>query len=246
MKYRPDCPYTLYEKIRENKPILFLDYDGTLVNIFPDPELAVADDKLKSLLKNLKELYEVYIVTGRAFSDMKGLLGIDINLIALHGAVGMIDGTMKYFVKDYDHYVALCNELEIREQRMKDRFQGLRIYNKKGNLLFHYGRVPVAEREALFGEVESLGKIHVLSVYRGKLIIELRIPGVNKGRTISLLRNGRNALIAGDDTTDEEAFENNKDALKIAVGRELKNSDCVLPNPEEMRKFLSFLIQSAE
>ena len=246
MKTQADCPYLLFEGRRNPKPVIFLDYDGTLVKIFPDPELAVADDDLISLLGELDRRYEIYVVTGRALEDIRNLIGIKVNIIALHGAVGIIGGEYRVFVEDFERYVELCNVLEKETRIMIERYPGLRIYNKRGNLLFHYGRVSPSLHERLFGEVRELGSANGLSVYMGKLIVELRIPGMDKGKTIHLLRNGRNSIIAGDDTTDEEAFSRNPDAAKISVGRPLAGSDCVLPGPDEMRMFLRYMIQRDE
>ncbi len=246
MKTQADCPYLLFELHRVPKPVLFLDYDGTLVKIFPDPELAVADDDLKNLLGELDRRFEMYVVTGRALEDIRNLIGIKVNIIALHGAVGIIGGKYEVYVEDLERYIDLCNVLEKESQIMIERYPGLRIYNKRGNLLFHFGRVSPSLHDRLFGEVRELGSVHGLSVYRGKLIIELRIPGMDKGKTISFLRKGRNSIIAGDDTTDEEAFSGNPDAIKISVGRALAGSDCVLRGPDEMRRFLRYLVQSEE
>ena len=246
MKTQADCPYLLFESHRVPKPVLFLDYDGTLVKIFPDPELAVADDDLKNLIGELDRRFEMYLVTGRALEDIRNLIGIRVNIIALHGAVGIIGGKYRVFVEDFERYVDLCNLLEKESLIMTERYPGLRIYNKRGNLLYHYGRVSPSLLDGLFGEVREIGRVHGLSVYMGKLIIELRIPGMDKGKTITFLRNGRNSIIAGDDTTDEEAFSSNPDAVKISVGRALAGSDCVLSDPAEMRRFLRYIIQREE
>lgn len=227
-------------------PVMFLDYDGTLTDIVMNPEDAIADGELKDLLLKVKKRFETYIVTGRGLDDIQNLLGIDMDIIALHGAVGMISGKRIDFVPDMDRYIRICDDLFRSRDDLIREFPGLRIYNKNGNLLFHFGRLDVSMHESLFHKVRDIGRETGMDIYLGKLIIELRVPGIDKGITISRIRAGRNALIAGDDTTDEEAFRKNSDSLRISVGRKLDCSDCVLPDPESMRRFLQWAVQIPE
>ena len=48
-----------FRKIMDKKPILFLDYDGTLVSIRMNPEDAVPGQDVFSALNALKAKYEV-------------------------------------------------------------------------------------------------------------------------------------------------------------------------------------------
>ena len=51
-------------------------------------------------------------------------------------------------------------------------------------------------------------------------------------------------MIAGDEGTDEEAFEMNMDALKIRVGDGPTLADIVLRDPSEMREALKLIARS--
>ena len=91
---------------------------------------------------------------------------------------------------------------------------------------------------------EIAGRVGMV-VYSGYNIFELRIPGVSKGRAIKRIRGGdRPAMIAGDEGTDEEAFEMNMDALKIRVGDGPTLADIVLRDPSEMREALKLIARS--
>lgn len=241
-----ECARSAFIKRRDPRPVMFLDYDGTLTPIVPNPEDAVADSELKELLINVRDRFETYIVTGRGLDDIRGLIGINIDIIALHGAVGFISGRKVYFVPDMEKYVRICDDIFRSRDELIREYEGLRVYNKNGNILFHYGKLDPSMHGSLFRRVREMGISTGMDVYSGKLIIELRVPGIDKGLTISRIRSGRNALIAGDDTTDEEAFRRNSDALKISVGKELFGSDCVLPDPDAMRSFLSWAVQIPE
>lgn len=67
---------------------LLLDYDGTLVPFAPTPELAVPDDELLGLLRDLSARpgTETHIVSGRPAETLEQWLGaLSIGLHAEHG-----------------------------------------------------------------------------------------------------------------------------------------------------------------
>ena len=70
------------------------------------------------------------------------------------------------------------------------------------------------------------------------MISEIRIPGCNKGDAIRRLRSGRQAVIAGDDVTDEDSFFYNQDALNIKVGEGKTLAKYRLKDYTEMREVL--------
>ena len=47
------------------KPALFFDYDGTLTPIVDDPEKAVMDHTMRSILETVSERWPTAIVSGR-------------------------------------------------------------------------------------------------------------------------------------------------------------------------------------
>jgi len=50
---------------KAKKPILFLDYDGTLTGFVTNPQDAVPDAELKGIIKNLSPIAQVVIISGR-------------------------------------------------------------------------------------------------------------------------------------------------------------------------------------
>lgn len=228
--------------IRENCRKIFLDYDGTLVPIRMNPEECYPDDELLSILDSLNSAYELYIVTGRSLEEIRGFLGTRYRIIALHGALIMEGGEVRSAAGDIEKYRKECNEIFAGKSKLEASYPGLRVYNKNGNLLFHMGLV---NDSGVASNVEKVVKDMSdrtgMEVYRGKMILELRVPGVNKGRTISGIRRGSAAMIAGDDVTDEEAFLENPDALRIKVGNGPTEADFSLDDYKEMREFLGRL-----
>ena len=234
-----------FMKISKGNPIIFLDYDGTLVNIIINPWEAVADRDLIETLQDLSGRFQTFIVTGRSLEDIRMLLPLDMNLIAMHGSVTKLKGKSPSFVPGYNRYRAICNDLFNDLEPTRAKFPGLRIFNKDGGLLFHYGLMSSDLKGKLSTEVAEIAGRVGMVVYSGYNIFELRIPGVSKGKAIKRIRRGdRPAMIAGDEGTDEEAFEMNMDALKIRVGDGPTLADIVLRDPSEMREALKLIARS--
>ena len=80
-----------------------------------------------------------------------------------------------------------------------------------------------------------------MELYLGKMIVELRIPGVDKGKAICGIRNGRPAMIVGDDLTDEDAYRENPDAFSIHIGAGQTAAKHSLGNYLELRDLLAEL-----
>jgi trehalose 6-phosphate phosphatase len=205
-------------EIMPGAPQIFLDYDGTLVPIIKDPEKNQADPSLLKLISILDASFETYIVTGREIKDIYNFIG-DYNIIGLHGAVFYID-SQTISIPGYNRYVDLLNNIYTDNKYLEGKFQGLKIYNKSGNIMFHLGNI---KNEGIIKTINciisSLAMKFGFELYHGIDIIEIRIPGINKGKAIREIRNrNRPAIIIGDDITDEDSFMENPDAITIKVG----------------------------
>ncbi len=237
----PDNIINNIKNIIEKEPQLFLDYDGTLVPIVNDPSNCYADNELLYILKKLNYYYETFIVTGRPLEDIIRFIG-NYNIIALHGDIYFINNK-KIKTPDFDKFVDICNDLYKHRSYYTDKFKNLRVYNKTGGLLFHLGNVKdVNERNDIVKFVEDIADKNSMDVYNGINIVELRMPGINKGNSIKNIRNkNRPAIIIGDDITDEEAFYYNNDAVTIKVGN-TKTIAKYRINYNDVRPLLLYLI----
>ncbi|MEM0140395.1 MAG: trehalose-phosphatase [Ferroplasma sp.] len=205
-------------EIANRAPQLFLDYDGTLVPIINDPDKAMPDSEILEILADLDSQYELFIVTGRALDDIIKFLG-HMNIIALHGAIFYIDSCC-IPVYNFETYIKKCDEIFARNSEYIKKYPDLRVYNKNGGVLFHLGNVKDKNIRINIEEmVTGLAVESGMELYRGIEILEIRIPGINKGEAIRAVRNkNRAAFIIGDDATDEEAFKLNMDAVTVKVG----------------------------
>jgi trehalose 6-phosphate phosphatase len=225
--------------------MIFLDYDGTLVDIVINPWEAVADQELIKLLSDLSRRYETFIATGRSLDDIEAMVPMEINIIALHGSVTKITGKPPTFVPGYSRYVALCHQLAERYADIGKMYPGLRIFDKGGGLLFHTGLMDRKFEKDLRAKLQEIASDVGMELYAGYNIFELRIPRVSKGTAIRKLRIGnRYAMIAGDEGTDEQAFDLNIDAIKVKVREGNTIADFILRDVHEMRSALKLIAYS--
>ena len=230
-----------FEKIRNLNPLLFLDYDGTLVPINHDPDTSWADNSLKRLLSYLHMRYDLFIVTGRSLEDIRRFIGQDLNVVALHGAVISESNGDARFAENIERYREICDKIYSRKDEFLEKYPGIRMFNKNGGIVFSLWELEDSQVDRLNRELGEISAETSMTLYMGKKIMELRIPGINKGDTIKSLRNGRPALIAGDDLTDEDAFIANQDTLSVKIGDEETHARFRVKDYMEFRSLLRCL-----
>ena len=111
----------------------------------------------------------------------------------------------------------------------------------------HY-RAALSHEDALLAEVRARRDAiaPTLRLLRGKAVIEIRPPGVDKGKGLEALLAeppfaGRRPVFFGDDVTDEDVFRvlPFHRGIGIAVGADLKGASLRLETPEEVRRVLA-------
>lgn len=190
---------------------LFLDLDGTLVDLVENPEAVFADADLRAVLDGLhaRMAGRLAIVSGRSVAQLDRILGTlagEILLAGSHGAEIRCDG----IVERPERPVALDRATEAMRAFVAGH-AGVLIEEKSFGTAFHYRRTPETGPEAeTFARhlAQRLG----LFVQPGKMMIELRSGGHDKGGAIRALMaraplSGALPVFAGDDLTDESGFE---------------------------------------
>jgi len=232
--------------------ILFLDYDGTLVNFNKDFNKASPDPALYELLAKLcaDRKNEIVLISGRNYQNLDEWFGnLDINLIAEHGAwqkrkgeswksiVGLTDQWKGDILPVLNDYV--------------ERTPGALIEEKSYSLVWHYRKVPKELGELRVSELsnnlEYLIKDKGLQLLPGNKVIEIKNMEINKGKAAMnfLLRNEYDFVMAiGDDHTDEDIFKALPEtAYTFKVGSTMSAARFHLRNPQEVRNFLNLLLQ---
>ncbi|AYN40723.1 trehalose-phosphatase [Streptomyces dangxiongensis] len=204
---------------RPRDAVIGLDFDGTLAPIVADPEQARAHPGAVPALAALApEVASIAVITGRppevavrygGFADVPGLEHLTV--LGHYGAERWEAATGKVTAPPPHPGVAAARaELPGLLERA-GAGQGTWIEEKGRALAVHTRRAadPQAAFEALRGPLAGLATRHGLIVEPGRLVLELRPPGMDKG--VALLDHARATragcvVYAGDDLGDLPAF----------------------------------------
>ncbi len=231
--------------------LLALDYDGTLVPIYPKPEQALAGPEVRDLLDRCARLpqTQVAIVSGRSLTSLDQVLGWRGGWrLGAHGAerAGPYEGGSWAPGLDQSMAEQLAPFWE-KLRALQKRYPGLHWEDKGLGLAVHT-RALTAEQAAEVGqEVASWAKAapgHRLLL--GKAVLELRPKGVDKGRALNALRAilpESICVYAGDDTTDEDVFGTVELGVRVG-GEEPTAARYRLPDVEALRGWLESLVQA--
>ena len=196
------------------RPLLFLDYDGTLAPIVDDPAEAWPHPDVPGLLRALAERHPVVVVSGRDVAALSRFLpGVAVRAVGLHGAE---EGTLGETPEASPALSALAGPLAELKAGVPRR-EGIRVEDKGAAFAVHYRG---AEDEAAAQEALREWADHVpdgLHAVWGKKVVELRPTDISKGTAVARIaaeHPDRTPVYLGDDTTDEDAFR----ALDAAAG----------------------------
>lgn len=188
---------------------LFLDFDGTLVEIAEHPDrISVAPD-LPQLLTRLSRLLcgRLAVVSGRSLSALDRFLGeIDVAMSGSHGGEFRAAGSDEVIALSEPFPEHIARELANIAVASGD----LLLETKPYSAAIHYRDLPSAG-PALIARAGELAQSAGLDVKAGKMVVELAMPGSNKGNAVSHFMKlpefrGTHPLFVGDDVTDEDAF----------------------------------------
>ncbi len=188
---------------------LFLDFDGTLVNIAPTPEAIDVPVTLGAGLEALSSLLDgrLALVTGRALSDIAVYLGHrSIAQAGSHGAERVrVDGTAIGQEAN-----ALPEEAEAAVRAFAAEHDGVRFEEKAHGAALHFRAAQDMEAQAV-AFMEALATSHDLAVKRGKCVAELVHRGADKaGAVFAFMKEapfvGSIPIFIGDDVTDEDGI----------------------------------------
>lgn len=235
-----------------DKRVLFLDYDGTLVDFAGNIDDASPDEELYSLIEKLTAdaSNSVVIISGRRNETLENWFGhLKVDLIAEHGAWQKAHG---------DKWNCLPLLTDQWKQEMKailetytDRTPGSFIEEKSFSLVWHYRKAEEGLGDLRANEIVSHLKILAadkgLQLMPGNKVIEFKNMEVNKGKAALNWLYGKRPdfiLALGDDHTDEDIFKAlPDDAFTIKVGNNISEAKYYLNDYNEVRKLLWSLVK---
>lgn len=230
---------------------LFLDVDGTLIDLAPRPDLIRPPGGLVPLIRRLRRQLggALAVVTGRALADVDRILGDPtIPGAGQHGAELRLPGGRR---RDAQIPAALA------AARAAIRAEGfapapLLVEDKGATIAIHYRAAPrhaPALRRALAALVPAGGPLALLA---GHALFELKPRAVGKHAAVAALMavapfRGRLPIFVGDDVTDRDGFAEVERRGGYAVHvRPLqhgsRNPNLFLRSPSEVRAWLRFLL----
>lgn len=204
---------------RPERAVIALDFDGTLAPIVPDPERARAHPEAVPALAALApKVRSVAVVTGRPagvavrHGGFAGVPGLEHLVVLGHYGAERWDavtGTVQA-AEPHPGVAAVRAELPGFLDAI-GAWRGTWIEEKGRAVAVHTRRAldPQAAFDALRGPLGELAARHGLIVEPGRLVLELRPPGVDKGvALVDYVREvgAESVLYAGDDLGDVPAF----------------------------------------
>lgn len=219
---------------------LFLDFDGTMVDIAPQPDAVRVPQPLIDSMAWLHEYLggAVAIISGRTIAQIDAFLHpLRLPVAGVHGAERRgADGTLSRLAAQPLQKVQAAAAALAREH------PGLRVEDKGSSLALHYRQAPGLEDLCLHAMQEAVQASPGLALLRGKMVVEAKPGGVSKGHAIEdFLREspfaGRTPLFIGDDVTDEAGFSTVQrlGGLGIKVGAGATVAWQRLPDPAALR-----------
>ena len=215
-------PPALAALLADSPIALFLDFDGTLVDLAPTPDGISVPQGLSAALVSLSGTLggRLALVSGRAISDIERHLGpLKLAASGSHGADRrLVDGSSLG-----DKPAGLSDALRAELAHFASA-QGFALEDKPHGAALHYRHDPTLE-DAGLAFASTLAAQHGLDIKRGKCVIELVGQGANKGGAVAAFMQiapfaGATAIFIGDDVTDEDGFvvATNLGGFGIAVG----------------------------
>jgi len=232
---------------------VFLDIDGTLLDLAPAPDAVHVDPALASLLPKVRRSLggALALITGRSITDVDRLFpGLRMAVAGQHGcerrdALGTL----------HLHAPATTTLETLRKlfTEFARTHEGLLLEDKGATLALHYRKAPqlAAHVHKTLRETVAASGTNVYRLQPGKRLLELRPDDRDKGTAIRDFMaerpfKGRCPVFIGDDRTDEHGFAliNAIGGWSVKVG---PGSTCAryrLPHVAAVRAWLTALVAS--
>lgn len=225
---------------------VFMDFDGTLVELAARPDSVVVAPELTRTLVQLHACLQgaLAIITGRPIATIDHYLGPHFDVAGLHGAERRIGGVLR--PGQTPDRAGLRRALDVLEHLARDEPR-LVVEDKKLTVAFHWRLVPALEALALTTVDRALAAAG--SGYRiqyGHAVAEIVPAHVGKGGAVNEFLTlkpyaGRRPVFFGDDLTDEAAFAavNRHGGVSVKIGEGPTAAGVRLATPEALRRCLA-------
>lgn len=240
--------------------VVALDFDGTLSPIVADPTTSrPAEGAVAAMVELAERGVRVVVITGRDARTVLNLGGLEsvpgLTVAGVYGAETWADGELDSMPTP-GAMTALRERLPalVAEHTVDPE---LWVEDKRLSLVVHARRTadPDAAIASVRAPVTALADELGLEIHDGREVLEVRLPGYDKGTALRRLAVGAAAvLFAGDDLGDLPAFEvirqlraEGRRAWGVAVGSAMSSvevpevvdaADLTVAGPDEMVNLL--------
>lgn len=224
---------------------LFLDVDGSLLDIAARPDAVAVPPRLRDALQTLSTRLDgaVALVSGRPLSGLDCLFApLRMSAAGLHG----LERRSTVSRLDAPAAPAALSAIRGEAERIASEYPGALVEDKGVSIGLHWRGAPGA-MQALRGFADAaLPRLPGYRLQHGDHVVELRPAAGDKGGAIDALLEeppfrGRTPVFVGDDLTDEAGFAvvNAHGGLSVLVGtREPSAAHYALPSPAAVRRWL--------
>ncbi|CAK0746343.1 putative trehalose-phosphate phosphatase [Gammaproteobacteria bacterium] len=204
---------------------LFLDIDGTLIDIAQTPDSVIISATLPALLSVLRQALDgaLALISGRALTDIDRMFSGQFDAAGTHGIEWRHAGTT--IPNDRHRHEAITNIVPLIEERAY-HLPGLLIEKKSQSLALHYRQNPELKPDAWSLAEYAMRELgEDFRLLAGHSVVEIIAADADKGKAIERFMAippyiGRIPIFAGDDVTDESGFQviNRMEGISIKIG----------------------------
>jgi trehalose 6-phosphate phosphatase len=251
-----EMPDTITEPANPARPsippapwCLFLDVDGTLLDIAPTPDAVHADGALIDLLRRLGRVCDgaVALITGRPIAQVDALFKpLELPIAGVHGFERR-NSQGHYHRPDF--VGSGVDDLRLELTALASSLQGVLLEDKGCAFAMHYRQRPDLEQTVRLRLTRLAAAMSpAFELLEGDCVVEIKPVEHNKATAIEAFMQedpfiGRKPIFIGDDTTDLDGFAAVKryNGLPIAVGSRIPG-ESRLVSPQDVRAWLTELV----
>ena len=227
---------------------VFLDVDGTLIDIASRPDQVIVPPSLVDALRRLDGALDgaLALVSGRTIADIDHLFRpLQLRASGVHGAEVRFHPDDRVVMAPG---VALPEDIVAATRQLAAAFEGTLIEDKRFSVAVHYRQNPGAGLP-LRRSLDDLVAAHPddgLRILPGHMVFEIKRATFDKGTAIGRLMEqapfvGRKPIFLGDDITDRPGFETvmRKGGFAFSVGQSMPGLTGFFADPAAVRDWLA-------
>jgi trehalose 6-phosphate phosphatase len=228
---------------------LFLDIDGTLLDIAPTPDAVSVDAALLDLLRRLERACDgaIALITGRPIAAVDALFNpLQLPVAGVHGFERR-DAQGHYFRPGF--VGTGLSHLRSEVEALAQSLHGVLLEDKGCAFALHYRQAPNLEETIRLRLARLVSDaLPAFELLDGDHVVEVKPVEHDKSTAIEAFMqeepfSGRTPVFIGDDTTDLDGFAAMKrfNGLAIAVGSRILGGKR-LAGPRDVRAWLESLL----